>query len=189
MDNLRSMKHAKTTKWRNPTGTKTYYAWRNMCSRCTNPRNASFAHYGERGIEVCAAWVDDYDQFVSDMGEAPTGMTLDRINNDLGYSKSNCRWATLTEQLNNQRRNVRVTAFGKTQTLGQWAAELSMRYDTLWRRLSRGLSAEGVLARGHLAQTKLVHGTRSGYEHFRCRCDECRAFNSARAKRYRGSRS
>ena len=173
-------------KWSNPSGSRTYYAWRSMRNRCYNVKNHSFEHYGGRGIEVCQQWRDDFDQFVADMGEAPVGKSLDRINNDLGYSPENCRWATLKEQLNNQRRNHRITHNGKTQTLAQWADELGLRVDTLHKRISR-MPAERALQSGMLVEWK--HGTRHGYESHKCRCDFCREANNKRIRDRRAVRA
>lgn len=78
-------------------GTPTYATWSSMHSRCTDPRNASYQRYGGRGITVCGPW-DDFETFLSDMGERPRGMTLDRINRDGNYEPVNCRWATKAEQ-------------------------------------------------------------------------------------------
>lgn len=173
-------------KWSNPSVSRTYYAWRSMRNRCYNVKNHSFKHYGGRGIEVCQQWRDDFDQFVADMGEAPEGKSLDRVNNDLGYSPENCRWATLKEQLNNQRRNHRITHNGKTQTLAQWADEIGLRADTLHKRISR-MPIERALQSGMLVEWK--HGTRHGYESHKCRCDLCREANNKRMRDRRAARA
>jgi len=173
-------------KWSNPSGSRTYYAWRSMRNRCYNVKSHSFKHYGGRGIEVCQQWRDNFDQFVADMGDAPVGKSLDRINNDLGYSPENCRWATLKEQLNNQRRNHRITHNGKTQTLAQWADELGLRVDTLHKRIRR-MPAERALQSGTLVEWK--HGTRQGYEFHKCRCNLCREANNKRMRDRRAART
>lgn len=170
-------------KWKNSTGTKTYFAWRSMRSRCYNRSNPSFRHYGARGITVCQQWLDNYDQFVADMGQAPEGRSLDRVNNALGYSPENCRWATMKEQLNNQRRNRRLTLGAVTKTASEWSEDLGLSPSTLGKRLAR-MSAEKALQAGRLREWR--HGTRAGYEDHKCKCQLCRDANN---KRHRERRS
>lgn len=82
---------------------RTYTTWESMIQRCTNPKNRNYNHYGERGIMVCESWLK-FENFLSDMGERPEDKELDRIDNNGNYEKSNCRWVTHQENLNN--RNV-----------------------------------------------------------------------------------
>jgi hypothetical protein len=82
--------------------TKTYQAWVSMRARCNDPHTKGFHNYGGRGISACERW-NDFANFLADMGEVPPGLTLDRINNDLGYFPENCRWATYKEQIHNRR--------------------------------------------------------------------------------------
>lgn len=172
-------------KWHNRSGTKTYFAWRSMRQRCYNSSDAAYANYGGRGIRVCDSWIDNYDAFVSDMGEAPPNMSLDRIDNDKGYSKDNCRWATVSDQLNNQRRSKLLVIDGRCQTQAEWAAEKGLSQDTVAKRLKR-MSAELALTPGRLCDAvPWEHGTRKGYEVKGCRCDECRKYNTDRAREYR----
>ena len=82
-----------------------YRAWSNLRQRCSNPRHQEYAGYGGRGITVCDSW-QTFDNFYMDMGDRPFGHTVDRIDNEKGYSPSNCRWATASQQASNKRKKV-----------------------------------------------------------------------------------
>lgn len=112
-----------------------YMTWKNMMARCYEPSNVNFQNYGGRGIEVCVEW-HDYERFRADMGPRPRGRTIERQENDLGYSKNNCCWATRDEQQSNTRRSRRIEFNGTTRTLTQWAAFFGMRRVTLAYRLA-----------------------------------------------------
>lgn len=78
------------------------------------------------------------ENFYADMGDRPAGMTLDRRNNSLGYSRENCRWATGQTQSRNRRTNRLLTHEGKTMTAAAWAESIGMLPATLHSRLHRG---------------------------------------------------
>lgn len=80
-----------------------YHTWASMKKRCNNPNYHAYKNYGGRGIKVCEEWQSDFWQFVEDMGERPRGYTLEREDNDKGYSPDNCIWASRKAQIKNRR--------------------------------------------------------------------------------------
>lgn len=115
-----------------------YNAWKNMRRRCSTPSNPRFEQYGGRGIKICRAW-DSFEQFLKDMGPRPSGKhTIERVNNDLGYTPENCVWATYKEQNRNYGRNHLVTIGGYTQCLTQWCEDLGVNRSTIFSRIHRG---------------------------------------------------
>ena len=81
-----------------------YKAWSSLKNRCLNPNNKKFHHYGGRGISVCKKWEKSFESFIKDMGVKPNkNYTLDRIDNNKGYSPKNCRWTSYKVNNNNRR--------------------------------------------------------------------------------------
>jgi len=107
-----------------------------MIQRCTNPKNPVFSLYGGRGIAVDPNWLI-FLNFYDDMGEAPTGLTLERRDNNKGYSKSNCYWATQKAQSRNTRRNHFIEFRGETLCVSAWAEKLGIRPNALQGRLKK----------------------------------------------------
>ena len=125
---------------------RAYNTWCSMRQRCLNEDNPQFHNYGGRGITICDRWFGDsgFSNFLSDMGEPPPGMSIDRINNDGGYSPENCRWATKREQTINRRITVYLERGGRRQTIEDWAAELGLESQTLYFRHWRGWPPEKI---------------------------------------------
>lgn len=82
--------------------TRTYRIWSGMKTRCLNPRSKHYKNYGARGVGICLRWMA-FANFLADMGECPPGLTIERKNNNKGYYKRNCKWATISEQAFNRR--------------------------------------------------------------------------------------
>lgn len=114
--------------------TSTYTVWKSMRHRCNNPRNKQYMDYGGRGITVCERW-ENFENFYADMGDRPEGLSLDRINNDKGYSPDNCRWSTSSEQCKNKRKTKRFLYKGEMLTVTDIAEQTGIRQQTLWKRL------------------------------------------------------
>lgn len=85
-----------------------YQSWKAMIQRCTNPKAQGYEYYGGRGITVCSPWLNSFEEFYADMGLRPSnGYSIDRIDNNKGYYKENCRWATSAEQNKNKRQRTK----------------------------------------------------------------------------------
>lgn len=125
-------------------GSKTYTAWAQMKSRCDNPKNKFYADYGGRGIGYCDEW-KNFEAFFADMGEAPEGLSLERIENSKGYSKGNCKWATRKEQQNNRRNTKMIEYEGKMWPKQIIAERFGIDSCTLMGRIRRGWPIEKAL--------------------------------------------
>lgn len=139
-------KKANTTHGHSKIGNKSpeYKTWECMLQRTQNPKYKGYPDYGGRGITVCKCWLK-FENFFEDMGERPKGKTLDRIENDKGYYKENCRWATLAEQANNKRNNHLITYKGQTKNVTQWAEERGMNRVTILYRLKNNWPIEKAM--------------------------------------------
>ena len=116
--------------------TPTYTTWDSMIQRCSNKHNQNYHRYGERGIKVCDKWLK-FECFIEEMGLRPPSFTLDRIDNNKGYYKENCRWVNQKMQANNTSKNVNITYNGETHTVSEWAEKLNISRSTLNNRLFR----------------------------------------------------
>jgi hypothetical protein len=111
-----------------------YRTWINIKTRCNNPKATGYANYGGRGIKLSKDW-EDFSDFQRDM--LPTykdGLSLERIDNNQGYSKDNCRWATKSEQALNRRYNV-FEFMGIKDTIANWARFFGFKTNTLDMRI------------------------------------------------------
>jgi len=127
-----------------------------MIQRCENKKLPSYLDYGGRGITVCERW-HKYENFLADMGRKPSkNHSLDRMNNEKGYSRSNCRWATRKEQVLNKRSNRIVTHEGVAKTLTEWAEDAGLARSVLRQRLESGWDVERSLMQPVQEQVKFI---------------------------------
>ncbi len=129
----------------------TYKSWRSMLARCTKEGINGYKDYGGRGIKVCRRW-RKFSNFLEDMGERPTGHTIERKDTNGDYTAGNCTWATADEQQNNKRNNVFVAIDGTRLTLASAARELGMSPSNGHAFLKR------VWTSGEVPRTVLVRG-------------------------------
>lgn len=117
-----------------------YDIWRCMKQRCCNPNRKGEKYYFGRGVSVCERWANSFENFIEDMGFPPTDKhTIERENNDLGYSPGNCVWATMAEQGRNRRNSRKITIDGVTKCLSEWALVSPVDYSVIHRRLAKGI--------------------------------------------------
>lgn len=128
------MKNQKFTTHHGMSYTGTYHSWSSMVKRCTNKKCKDFPSYGGRGISVCERWLK-FENFLSDVGVKPKGMSIDRINNDWNYEPGNVRWANRKTQNRNTRRNRFVILRGQKFHVTDAARELGMPQASFYNRL------------------------------------------------------
>jgi transposase-like protein len=126
--------------------TSEYTSWKEMKRRC-DPNYKDKHLYADRGITLCEQWRTSFNTFLADMGPKPfPEATVDRKNNDLGYTPDNCRWATKLEQSQNTRKARMLTFSGETLCLREWARRLGVRHRTIARRLDeQGWNMEQIV--------------------------------------------
>lgn len=144
--------------------TPTYAIWAGMVARCHRPTlDEAHSHYVRRGITVCERWRTSFVDFLADMGERPEGMTIERKDNDLGYTPENCVWATQKEQQRNRRKTVFLTIDGVRRSLAEWCELAGVASSTVVSRMEAGQSAKDAvfLPADHIARgPKPVSGLR-----------------------------
>lgn len=115
-----------------------YKTWNNMLSRCSNANHPRYKDWGGRNIKVAKDWLN-FKNFYRDMGDKPSPKhTLERRDNDLGYSKYNCYWATTKEQSANRRSNVHIYYEGSFLIPRDFADKINLPKATVYSRLNRG---------------------------------------------------
>ena len=117
-------------------GTKLYEVWRSMKRRCYSPHNDDYENYHDRGITICDEWLNDnrtfFDWALHNGYEK--GLSIDRIDNNKGYSPCNCRWATVTEQANNKQNSIRLLYHNNWLSIREIANIECISYRTTYKR-------------------------------------------------------
>lgn len=122
-----------------------YASWESMIQRCTNPNRKEYKNYGGRGITVCEDWLS-FENFYRDMGERPgKKYSIDRKDNEKGYSKENCKWSSRQEQERNKRNSVFVEYEGETMILADVAKLNGIHAITLRNRMKTGMTLEEAI--------------------------------------------
>lgn len=123
---------------------ETYAIWEGIRKRC---RDKSHPRYGQRGIALCERWLV-FENFLADMGERPSAEhSIERIDNDGGYSPDNCKWATAKDQANNRHTNRVLEWNGEVKTLAEWCTFTGMKEGTIRGRIDKlGWSVEKALS-------------------------------------------
>lgn len=134
-DNCASI--GKTNLRHGRTKTREWLAWRGAKDRCFNPNTPQYKNYGARGIAVCARWKNSFERFLTDMGECPPKHTLERINVNGNYSPSNCKWATVKEQIRNRTCTPRIKYKGKLVPLVNICESKNIPYRLVYERIYR----------------------------------------------------
>jgi hypothetical protein len=132
-----------------------YQSWLNMKARCKGKTKKN--NYLKRGITVCDEWINSFEQFYKDMGDRPSKYhSIDRIDNDKGYSKENCRWTTVEVQSRNKSSNRYITYNNQTMTLKDWANSIGIKQNTLNLRLKKW-SLHDALTKSSMKKVKKIN--------------------------------
>ena len=127
--------------------TRIYNIYCQMINRCYKKKNTHYKDYGGRGIKVCDEWLNDFEKFYewSIKKGYKDELTIERKNNDLGYSPENCVWADRVTQANNRRNTLYLTYKGETKTIRQWSKIIKISPKTLDSRMRRGWTDEEIV--------------------------------------------
>jgi hypothetical protein len=127
--------------------TRLYYIWQGIKRRCYYEKEPSYPYYGAIGITVCDEWrtFENFKEWALNNGYSDD-LTIDRVDNSVGYSPENCRWTTIKEQNRNKTTTRHLTFNGHTKCLSAWCDELGLPKSTVVNRLNRGWPVEEALS-------------------------------------------
>jgi hypothetical protein len=176
------------TKTHGEAHSRTNRIWAGMKQRCDNSNSHIYKYYGDKGITYEKKWAE-YEGFLEDMGQAPIGKSLDRIDNNKGYCKENCRWASNEEQANNRNNVVLYKYNGKFYSVTQLAKISTIPADTIKARIVRlKWSVERAILSPideRMSFPKYSeHGTITRYKKG-CRCKDCKRENAKKSRIFR----
>jgi len=125
--------------------TKEYRSWTAMKTRCLNKNSSNYLMYGGRGIFICDRWIENFEYFLSDMGYAPSDKhSIERVDNNSGYFKENCKWANIKEQCKNRRNNRWYEINGERMIIVDWAKKLKISHTTINQKINKGYTFEQI---------------------------------------------
>ena len=123
-----------------------YKTWGSIKGRCYNPKNAKYPIYGGRCIVMDEVWLNDFNQFLYDMGKRPNNYSIDRFpDKDGNCTKNNCRWASIVEQNRNRKNTLRHEYLGKKQTIAEWANEVGSTYNNFYNHIREGKKVDDII--------------------------------------------
>ena len=115
----------------------TYNTWASMRARCLGKNHRKYKDYGARGISICDRW-QSFSNFLEDMGERPSGCTIDRIDNLKGYTPENCRWSDIKTQNRNRACVIKLKICCQEKTLKEWSEIYGIPYKSIYTRYAKG---------------------------------------------------
>ena len=119
---------ARYTQTHGMSHTPEHDTWLRIQQRCYNPKDKKYPRYGARGIVVCQRWLNDFANFLADMGMRPSSRhSINRLNNDGNYEPDNCNWATPTEQARNRSITKTVEIGGIEMPIAEWCEIMGIK--------------------------------------------------------------
>lgn len=171
-----------------------------MIERCYRHTSKFYKDYGGRGIKVCDEWRNSFIAFISDMGLRPdNNLTLERMDNNDGYHPTNCKWATMKEQMRNRRNNTKYMWNGElrvladlVETYGHTSRLVCWRLDNGWSLERALLTPVGAWGGSNYRKTHCPHGHLYDEKNTRIRksgraCRKCDSRHSTERRRRRAA--
>ena len=139
--------HKKAITKHGMTKTRTFKSWDSMKQRCLNPKAPDYEKYGGRGITICDRWLENFNNFLSDMGIRPENLTIDRIDVNGNYEPSNCRWATRSLQQRNKTNSFMIEWNGIVKCAADWSEMVGISSKIICERINAGWSSEDTFTK------------------------------------------